>query len=572
MNSVKSCRKGETIKPRKGHYYPWEKKLVKCAKFVCYTLTDIVKRCNFRMRVFIPCIVISLAFALAKGDDGLCSAEGPSPDGTCTGAGKEITEKKVHDQVLTYAYEEKPMNESEAEVWARRFYSKLAYTNDYDWSIRHLLDDADDYIVNEPSQAMAKFEAILDKYPQSARAFYSLTRTMEFLNKTDMTDEEKKAIDVKVIHNYKDMLQRKDGDIARTMLGSCIHQGLLYAINKNRTEDKLALLELGFKRKHIFENDRFHELYVEELVISEYFDRAEKALAVALEEFPRNQFFKFMKGILLKYQGQKKEASILLRDVEFAQNEVYGVASDLVSMALELHKRGKAPMADVLYQEASKAHIFLSKYQRPYDTILDLDSKPIWSMDDVQVTAYDEEFTLLKESWETIRGEALEIRKNGSLWISTSGQEWIARGTTLQFPIFTWGKKRSYHCTLVPKTCQIFKTFTASSKFPKGHVRFEVISNKTHLFPHSGPTNARLRGHLGLQVPEGFKMRIAKGNYLPEKEGTITLFEDSYEYEIWNESDDEMIVLSFDMPHPDITYQQSKQAFNSNIRYTFNYL
>lgn len=524
------------------------------------------------MRAFLPCLVINLAVLQVQGNDGLCSAEGPNSDGTCSGGGEEKIEKKIHNQVLTYAYEEKPMNESEAEVWAKRFYKKLSYTNDYDWKIRELLDDADDYIVHDPTKAINMFEDILKKYPDSPRAFYSLTRTMEFLNVTEKTDEELEAIHTKVIGNYKNLLQREDKDISLTMLGSCVHQGLLYAINKNRTEDKLALMELAFKQKAIFQTDRYHEIYVEELVMSSYFERAEKALQVALEEFPRNQFFKFMKGIVLKLQGKKKEANSLLRDVEFDPNEVYGVASDLIAMAFDLYKRGKAPMADVLYQEASKAHIFLSKYQRSYDTIPDLDSKPIWSTDEVQMTTYEEEFNLLKENWQTIKEEALEVRKNNSLWTNLTGQEWIDRGTVLQFPIFTWGKKRSYYCTLVPKTCKIFKTFSAASKFPKGHVRFEVVSNKTHLFPRTGPTNTRLRGHLGLQVPEGYKMRISKGNYLHEKEGTITLFEDSYEYEIWNESDEEMIVISFDMPHPDVTYQQSKQSFNYNIRNTFLYL
>lgn len=47
----------------------------------------------------------------------------------------------------SYEYVEKEMSEEEKEVWARRFYPKLIYTDDVDWPIREQLDAADDHIV-----------------------------------------------------------------------------------------------------------------------------------------------------------------------------------------------------------------------------------------------------------------------------------------------------------------------------------------------------------------------------------------------------------------------------------------
>ena len=48
-----------------------------------------------------------------------------------------------------------------------------------------------------------------------------------------------------------------------------------------------------------------------------------------------------------------------------------------------------------------------------------------------------------------------------------------------------------------------------SSLAAGGQIKLSVMAGGTRVWPHCGPTNARLRAHLGLIVPEGAIMRIA---------------------------------------------------------------
>ena len=55
--------------------------------------------------------------------------------------------------------------------------------------------------------------------------------------------------------------------------------------------------------------------------------------------------------------------------------------------------------------------------------------------------------------------------------------------------------------------CQIFisqRTFLIILQ-----VKFSVIHPGTKIWPHCGPTNCRIRAHLGLKVPQGIKIRVA---------------------------------------------------------------
>jgi len=52
------------------------------------------------------------------------------------------------------------------------------------------------------------------------------------------------------------------------------------------------------------------------------------------------------------------------------------------------------------------------------------------------------------------------------------------------------------------------------------------------VWPHCGPSNTRIRAHLGLVVPEGCcRMRVANET-IEWKEGKIIVFDDSFEHEV----------------------------------------
>ena len=77
------------------------------------------------------------------------------------------------------------------------------------------------------------------------------------------------------------------------------------------------------------------------------------------------------------------------------------------------------------------------------------------------------------------------------------------------------------------------------SRVPRSyqHSFFSAVAPGTHITPHTGPTNKKLRCHLPLVVPPGDKSRIRVGDQvLPFEEGKCFVFDDSFEHEVWNDA------------------------------------
>lgn len=59
---------------------------------------------------------------------------------------------------------------------------------------------------------------------------------------------------------------------------------------------------------------------------------------------------------------------------------------------------------------------------------------------------------------------------------------------------------------------------------------------------HCGPTNCRLRAHLGLKVPEKTSIRVATETKT-WRDGQWLIFDDSYEHEVWHNGTTPRLVL-----------------------------
>jgi Aspartyl/Asparaginyl beta-hydroxylase len=98
-----------------------------------------------------------------------------------------------------------------------------------------------------------------------------------------------------------------------------------------------------------------------------------------------------------------------------------------------------------------------------------------------------------------------------------------------------------------------------------GEVIFSVLAPRTHLLPHCGSTNLRLTAHLGLVIPKsGACIRV--GADMPDwQEGKVTVFDDSYEHEVWNESDEYRAVLLLRFWHPGLPASDRNEALSRVI-------
>jgi beta-hydroxylase len=81
---------------------------------------------------------------------------------------------------------------------------------------------------------------------------------------------------------------------------------------------------------------------------------------------------------------------------------------------------------------------------------------------------------------------------------------------------------------------------------------FSILSPRKHIGAHRGPYKGVLRYHLGLIVPrEKEACRIRVGDEMRHwEEGKSMIFDDTYEHEVWNDTDELRAVLFLDVMRP----------------------
>ncbi len=81
---------------------------------------------------------------------------------------------------------------------------------------------------------------------------------------------------------------------------------------------------------------------------------------------------------------------------------------------------------------------------------------------------------------------------------------------------------------------------------------FSILSPHKHIPPHRGPYVGVLRMHLGLLVPEPReKVRIRIADRIRNwEEGKCLIFDDTYNHEVWNDTEGYRVVLFVDFARP----------------------
>ena len=118
--------------------------------------------------------------------------------------------------------------------------------------------------------------------------------------------------------------------------------------------------------------------------------------------------------------------------------------------------------------------------------------------------------------------------------------------------LYERGRKNIENCALCPEITRIIENH-ATVRSLAGLMYVSKTNPGTHIKPHVGPTNMRLRCHLGIKVPDGdVGLRVADQR-LRWQEGKCIVFDDHLEHESWNFTGEPRIVLIIDLWHPDLT-------------------
>ena len=121
------------------------------------------------------------------------------------------------------------------------------------------------------------------------------------------------------------------------------------------------------------------------------------------------------------------------------------------------------------------------------------------------------------------------------------------------------GKVSSEVVECCPKTwAAVQQTPLASVATWGPTVMFSLLRAGARIVPHTGMVNTRLICHLPLIVPPKCRFRV--GNEIREwQEGKLLVFDDTIEQEAWNDSDEDRVILIFDIWRPELSEREVKE-------------
>ena len=195
------------------------------------------------------------------------------------------------------------------------------------------------------------------------------------------------------------------------------------------------------------------------------------------------------------------------------------------------------PAMDAVFKAAADRYkVFPSRWQRPKDHVRGLTAKPFWDVAELRPPAVVSAVQAMRSEWRAIREEGLLMLRAGGFFspeperlVDTNAGAGAVHNVTNgtggavgfqsndqqvegveggwdQLVLFDHGVWNHRACdqSAAPRTCAALRPLLQQAQDPTtaaadapGQAKFSLLRPGTHILPHCGPTNARLRIHLG---------------------------------------------------------------------------
>jgi aspartyl/asparaginyl beta-hydroxylase (cupin superfamily) len=189
-----------------------------------------------------------------------------------------------------------------------------------------------------------------------------------------------------------------------------------------------------------------------------------------------------------------------------------------------------------------------SPLQRPLHFVPTLPAEPVHDGHRYWVARF------LESNFETIRDEALAVLARGTQPFSPVEEPLTNAGRWDMAPFWEGGVRLETTCREFPRTASIVEQLPEEVR-RAGVIMFSCLQPGTHIVPHCGHTNARLRTHLPILTSPKARMRVGE-RILNWVEGECLVFDDSFEHEVWHDGDSPRLVLLVDMLHPALAAEE----------------
>jgi beta-hydroxylase len=158
----------------------------------------------------------------------------------------------------------------------------------------------------------------------------------------------------------------------------------------------------------------------------------------------------------------------------------------------------------------------------------------------------------IEDNWMVIREEAerlLEDRADLANFqdISKDQIEITDDDRWKTFFIYGYGFEARLGVEMCPRTAALMREIPGMTT-----AMISILSPRKHILDHRGPYKGVLRYHLGLIVPQDAEScRIRVGDdFRHWEEGKSLIFDDTFNHEVWNDTDETRVVLFVDVLRP----------------------
>jgi beta-hydroxylase len=158
----------------------------------------------------------------------------------------------------------------------------------------------------------------------------------------------------------------------------------------------------------------------------------------------------------------------------------------------------------------------------------------------------------IEANWGTIRQEAERLLDDREALanfqdISKDQIEITDDDRWKTFFLYGYGFEAKLGVQMCPKTAELMRQVPGMTT-----AMFSILSPRKHILDHRGPYKGVLRYHLGLIVPrDAEQCRIRVGDDIRHwQEGKSLTFDDTFNHEVWNDTDETRVVLFVDVLRP----------------------
>ncbi|XP_054046650.1 aspartyl/asparaginyl beta-hydroxylase isoform X13 [Rissa tridactyla] len=419
--------------------------------------------------------------------------------------------------------------------------------NKFDKTIKAELDAAEKLRKKgKVEEALRAFEALVNQYPQSPRARYGKAQSEDDLAEKMRSNEMLQ----KAINTYDEVvsLPNVPSDLIKLSLKREADRQQFLGRMRGSLVTLQKLVQL-FPGDTSFKND----LGVGYLLIGDN-SNAKKVYEEVLSLAPNDGFAKVHYGFILKAENKIAESIPYLKEGLESGDPGTDDGRFYFHLGDALQRMGDKE-AYRWYELGYQRGHFASVWQRSLYNVKGLKAQPWWT---ARETGYMELVKSLEKNWKLIRDEGLAVMdKKRSLFLPED-ENLREKGDWSQFTLWQQGRKNENACKSVPKTCALLERFPEATGCRRGQIKYSIMHPGTHVWPHTGPTNCRLRMHLGLVIPkEGCRIRCAQENRTWE-EGKVLIFDDSFEHEVWQDAGSYRLIFIVDVWHPELSAQQRR--------------